>query len=140
PLAARRVIHCGAPLTLIPLDAMRKVLFSPSELLGLPVDASKACAFLRQIVPHGINATSNIYGIEGFHLKDVLGVIAVARPDALRMRAMRLDVETRGELTRGMAVFDQRAWQPGTTNVDLVYEVNGPAIRRYIAEVLRLGE
>ena len=33
--------------------------------------------FLRQIVPFGIRATSNLYGIEGFHLKDVLGVFAL---------------------------------------------------------------
>ena len=59
-------------------------------------------------MPFGIAATSNLYGIEGFHLKDVLGILAVAQPEALKTKPMPVDVETRGELTRGMLVVDQR--------------------------------
>src|SRR5205807_737333 len=131
PPAARKVDRCGAPITLIPLDVMRKVLFSPTDLLGLPADTSKACRFLRQIVPFGIAATSNLYGIEGFHLKDVLGVVAVALPGALTTKPMRVDVETRGELTRGMSVFDERPWEAGVPNVDLATEVDGAMVRTY---------
>jgi purine nucleosidase len=136
PDAARRVVLCGAPVTLIPLDAMRKVLFSPTDLLTAPADASPACRFLRQVVPYGIAATSNFYGIEGFHLKDVLGIIAVAQPSLLRTRHMRVDVETRGELTRGMTVFDQRTWEPGKPNVDVAFEVDTSEVRGYIHRVL----
>jgi purine nucleosidase len=136
PHAAKKVVQCGAPVTVIPLDLMRKVLFSPTDLLGLPSDSSPACRFLRQIVPHGIAATSNLYGIEGFHLKDVLGVVAIARPSLLKTRHMRMDVETRGELTRGMTVFDQRAWEPGPPNIELACEVDADEVRRYIGRVL----
>jgi inosine-uridine nucleoside N-ribohydrolase len=140
PPAARKVLRCGAPITLIPLDVMRKVLFSPTDLLGLPADASKACRFLRQIVPYGIAATSNLYGIEGFYLKDVLGVVAVALPQALRIKPMCADVETRGDLTRGMSVFDQRPWQTSLPNVDLATEVDGLTVRSYLAKILKLKE
>src|SRR6266849_6729464 len=51
------------------VDASRKVLCSPTDLLELPRPESRPSRFLRQIVPFGIGATSNIYGIEGFHLK-----------------------------------------------------------------------
>ncbi len=138
PPAARKVLRSGAPITLIPLDVMRKVLFSPTDLLGLPADTSKACGFLREIVPFAIAANSNLYGIEGFHLKDVLGVIAAAAPDALQTRPMRVDVETRGELTRGMSVIDQRPWEPGVANVDLAVEVDGALVRGYIGRMLKL--
>jgi len=138
PIAAQKVLRCGASITLIPLDVMRKVLFSPSDLLGLPADSSNACRFLRSIVPFGIAATSNRYGIEGFHLKDVLGIIAVALPEAFRTTPMRVEVETKGELTRGMSVFDQRPWEAGMANVDLAMEVNGPLVRDYIERVLQL--
>jgi inosine-uridine nucleoside N-ribohydrolase len=140
PPAARNVLRCGAPITLIPLDVMRRVLFSPNDLLGLPADTSKACRFLRQIVPFGIAANSNLYGIEGFYLKDVLGIIAAALPEALRTKPMRADVETRGELTRGMSVFDQRSWEQSLPNVDLAMEVDGPMVRGYIERVLKLRE
>jgi inosine-uridine nucleoside N-ribohydrolase len=115
---------------------MRKVLFSPTDLLGLPSDGTAACRFLRQIVPYGIAATSNLYGVEGFHLKDVLGVVAVAMPALFRTRHMRVDVETRGELTRGMTVFDQRPWEPGSPNVDVAIEVDLDEVRKYLGRVL----
>src|SRR5207249_239106 len=53
PLSARQVLQCGAPLTLVPLDSMRQVVFAPTDLLGLPAETSRACAFLRQIAPFG---------------------------------------------------------------------------------------
>jgi purine nucleosidase len=139
PLAARTVLHSGAPVTLIPLDVMRKVLFSPSELLDLPAPESATCKFLRQIVPFAIGATSNLYGLEGFHLKDVLGVFAAAAPGALSTRRVYVDVETRGELTRGMSVVDQRAVPARDPNVDLAVGVDGEAVRAYVDRVLRLA-
>jgi inosine-uridine nucleoside N-ribohydrolase len=137
PLAARQVLRCGAPLTLIPLDVMRKVLFSPTDLQELPGKDSRTARFLRQITPYGIGATSNIYGIEGFHLKDVLGIAAVALPGAITTRPMAVDVETRGELTRGMSVLDVRPWRKPTPNLDLAVGVDAAALRTYMQRVLR---
>lgn len=139
PFAARQVLRCGAPITLIPLDVMRKVFFSPRDLLELPNKDSRTGRFLRQIVPYGISATANLYGLEGFHLKDVLGVIAVALPHALSTRRLPVDVETRGELTRGMSVVDQRVRTSARPNVDLALSVDSAAVRAYIQRVLRLA-
>lgn len=140
PAAARQVLRCGAPITLIPLDVSRKVLFSPTDLLELPNPESRTCRFLRQIVPHAVRATCNLYGIEGFHLKDVLGVIAVALPAALTVKPVIVDVETRGELTRGMSVIDTRPQARGSPNVDLATGVDVPAVRNYIGRILRATE
>ena len=136
PLAARQVLRCGAPIMLVPLDVMRKLVFSPSDLLQLPNPESRASRFLRAIVPFGIGATSNLYGVEGFHLKDVLGVTAVALPGAISTRPVAVDVETRGELTRGMSVVDVRpsALKP---NVDLAVGVDVQGVRDYMARILR---
>jgi len=138
--AARQVLRCGAPITLIPLDVSRKVLFSPTDLLELPNPESRTCRFLRQIVPQGVRATCNMYGIEGFHLKDVLGVVAVALPSALTLKSMVVDVETRGELTRGMSVIDTRPQAHGTPNVDMAVGVDVAAVRDYIGRTLRSTE
>jgi inosine-uridine nucleoside N-ribohydrolase len=137
PPAARQVLHCNAPLTLIPLDVGRKLLFSPSDLLDLPSPESRTCSFLRQIVPFGIGATSSLYGIEGFHLKDVLGVIALALPGALSTRSMVVDVETRGELTRGMSVVDTRRSRSAVPNVEMAIGVDVDAVRDYVFRTLK---
>jgi inosine-uridine nucleoside N-ribohydrolase len=136
PAAARQVLRSGIPLTLLPLDVTRQVVFSPSDLLQLPADHSPTCAFLRRIVPFGIHATSSLYGIEGFFLQDVLGVVALAQPDAVSTRPMLADVEIRGELTRGMSVFDSRWGTTAKSNIELVVSVDVPAVRRYIDRTL----
>jgi inosine-uridine nucleoside N-ribohydrolase len=137
PPAARQVLHAGIPTTLIPLDVTRKLVFSPSDLLELPAPDGRVSQFLRQIVPYGIRASSNLYGIEGFHLKDVLGVAAVSLPRSLTAERMHVDVEVRGELTRGMSVVDARATPAGPANVDLATGIDVTAVRDYIGRTLR---
>jgi inosine-uridine nucleoside N-ribohydrolase len=137
PLAARQVLRCGAPLTLIPLDVMHKVLFSLGDLLELTSHDSRTCRFLHEIVPYGIGATANLYGIEGFYLEDVLGIMAVTPGGALSTQPMAVDVETRGELTRGMSVVDRRPGQQPKPNMDMAIGVDRAAVRSYVGRVLQ---
>jgi inosine-uridine nucleoside N-ribohydrolase len=137
PAAARQVLHSGAPMTLLPLDVTRKLLLSPSELLDLPAAESPTCRFLRQIVPHGIGATARLYGIEGLHLKDVVGVAALAVPGAVSTKPTVVDVETRGELTKGMSVVDARWVCTDKPNVELAVGVDVQAVRQYMDRILR---
>lgn len=137
PDAAKRVFRGELQPLLIPLDVTRKLIFSPTDLLELPNPDSRTCQFLRQIVPFGIRASSNLYGIEGFHLKDVLGIAALAVPAAVTSEAHHVDVETRGDLTRGMTVIDAR---PGTTaapNARVATGVTVAEVREYILKSLQ---
>ena len=139
PDAARRVLHAELNPLLLPLDATRKLVFSPSDLLDLPNPDSQTCQFLRQIVPYGIRASSTLYGIEGFHLKDVLGVAAVALPGCVSTEHRSADVETKGELTRGMLVVDGRKEPAHPPNALIGVEAAIGEIRQYIDRVLRLA-
>jgi inosine-uridine nucleoside N-ribohydrolase len=94
---------------------------------------SAPAAFLRRTVPFGFRTTAGLYGTEGFYLQDVLGIVAVARPDALTTRPAYADVETRGDLTRGMSVFDTRWGTKAKPNVELVTSVDTSVVRKYIA-------
>ncbi|MHB1425149.1 MAG: nucleoside hydrolase [Gemmataceae bacterium] len=136
PAAARQVLRCGAPITLLPLDVTRKLLFAPTELLSLPDSESRTTSFLRHIVPQGIAGTASLYGVEGFYLQDVLGLIPLVLPSALTTREVAVDVETRGELTRGMSVFDTRWGVAAKPNVELATGVDVAAVRQYIQRIL----
>jgi inosine-uridine nucleoside N-ribohydrolase len=136
PPAARQVIRSGVPTTVIPLDVARKLVFAPTDLLELPSPESATCMFLRKIVPFGIRASSNLYGIEGFHLKDVLGVVAVALPAKFTVEPVYMDVETRGELTRGASVIDTRPSPGAPPNVDIVTAMDVVGVRDYIHATL----
>lgn len=137
PDAARRVLRANVHPTVVPLDVTRKLLLPPSELLELPNPDSRTCQFLRQIVPFGIRASSNRYGIEGFHLKDVMGVAAVALPGSVTTEERHVDVETKGDLTRGMMVVDARKFGAGKPNTQLGVEAAIGEVRQYIGRILK---
>ena len=137
PDAAKRVFSAELHPLLITLDVTRKLIFSPTDLLELPNPDSRTCQFLRKIVPLGIRASSNLYGIEGFHLKDVLGVVAVALPAAVSSEPHFVDVETKGELTRGMTVLDARPSPAGVPNTRVATGVAVADVREYILRTLK---
>jgi inosine-uridine nucleoside N-ribohydrolase len=136
PLAARQVLRCGAPLTLLPLDVTHKALFSPADLLQLPGRDTPTGRFLGQIVPHLIAPTASLYGVEGVYLQDVLGVVALRHRGAVSTRAVAADVETRGELTRGMSVIDVRWSAKAKPNVELAVGVDMQTVRQYLQQTL----
>lgn len=137
PDAARRCVKSGLHATIVPLDVTRKLVLSPTELLELPNPDSKTCGFLRKIAPAGIRASSNLYGIEGFHLKDVLGIAAVALPGSVTTEERYVDIETAGTLTRGMLVVDARKAPAGRPNALVGVEAAIGEIRQYIGRILK---
>jgi inosine-uridine nucleoside N-ribohydrolase len=140
PVAARKVLHSGIPVTLLPLDVTRKLLLSPSEVLSLPASHTPTVSFLQKVLQHGIAPTSSHYGVEGVFVQDVLGVIALTQSGAVTTRAMIADVETRGELTLGMSVFDVRWGTNDRPNVELAVNIDLGAVRDYIHQTLGAQE
>jgi inosine-uridine nucleoside N-ribohydrolase len=135
PTGARQVLRSGAPITLLPLDVTQRFLFSPGDLHDLLGHESSTCRLLRKILPFGIGASSNLFGIEGFHPRDVLGVAALSLPSALTVRPMHVDVETKGELTRGMAIMDPRPDAPAA-NAEVAIDVDTTLVRDYVQRTL----
>ena len=137
PDSARRVLRSAADPILIPLDVTRKLVLSPTELLELPNPNSRTCQFLRKVVPHGIRASSHLYGIEGFHLKDVLGIAALALPGSISTQPKVVDVETKGELTSGMIIVDERKGSSAMPNCSFGMGAAIGEIRQWIERVLK---
>jgi inosine-uridine nucleoside N-ribohydrolase len=137
PEAARQVLRCGAAITLLPLDVTRKFVLSPGDLLQLTVPMSSPCRFLRRIAPFGVGSCSSLFGVEGLYLNDVFGLMPLALPGAIKTRSVHVDVETRGELTRGQSVFDTRWSSKTRPNVEVVVDVEVKALRDYLQRVLQ---
>ncbi len=132
PASARQLMRCGAPILLLPLDVTHKVLLSPSDLMQLPGRDSRAGRFLGQIVPHGIAPTASQFGVEGVYVADVVGLIAVSLRGAISTRQVAVDVETRGDLTRGMSVFDVRWSTTAKPNAEVAIGLDVQAARQYL--------
>jgi inosine-uridine nucleoside N-ribohydrolase len=136
PAAARQVLRCGAPVTLLPLDVTHKLVFSPNDIRHLGSLETRTASFLRKVVPMLLAPTAGIYGIEGAYLADALAVALLARPTAFTLKPVSCDVEARGELTRGVSVLDTRWSTQARPNVDLATAVEVSPIRQYIHQVL----
>lgn len=136
PEAARKTLNCGAHTCFLPLDVTRRLIFSPSELLQIPCPESKSSRFLKQIVPHGIGATASIYGVEGFHLKDVLGLVPLVLPGKIKTKTVSVDVETHGSLTRGMSVVDHRWGVKSTGSIEMAVDFEEMDVRAYILKTM----
>lgn len=136
PASARQVLRCSAPLTLIPLDVTHKLILSPGDCGKLGVAGTRTGDFLGKILPTLLSPTASRFGIEGVYLNDALAVVALARSVAVASNGAAVDVETRGELTRGMSVVDRRWGTTARPMVDLASDIDLRVARQYIQGIL----
>ena len=148
PEAARMVCAAfardgAAPAILVGLDVTRRTVLTEADLQGLAAD----CAAL----PRGpaltrflIDAAQHYYELmqsrgrpRALVMHDPLAVAVALDPSLVQTRAVPVDVETRGELTRGQTLADFRG-APGRIGVAL--EVDAGRFRAdYLAAIQRLA-
>ena len=142
PEAARTILRSPATKTLVPLDASSKAVLTFEQFDRMAGRRhSRLARFLGEIVPFALRAHHQHLGLEGMRLHEIVAVAALSRPHLFESRGMALDVETRGELTRGMTVFDRRGIQQWQRNIDVLRHVDTQGVLDYFAEVVgRQGE
>ncbi len=88
------------------------------------------------MLPWALRANHQHFGVEGISLQEPTALAAAVRPDLFEREEMAVDVETGGDLTRGMTVFDRRGVRRWQTNVEVVREVDAEGVQAYVAETL----
>ena len=115
PVSAKQVFQTPCTKTLIPLDVTNRITFSLGHLNKLPEETTKIGHFLRSILMPAFRAYRQRFGLEGIHIHDIVTYIAAVHPELFSMKEACGKVETTGDLTRGMTVFDRRRvpeWGP----------------------------
>lgn len=107
PESARKVLWAGFNLKLLPLDVTTPLVISPTDL-GIFSCGSPTGEFLRQLGQSGLRLSASQHGVEGFPMKDLGALLARLHGSEITFAPMAVDVETKGEITRGMSVFDTR--------------------------------
>jgi purine nucleosidase len=109
PEAAHIVFTAGWRVTMVGLDVTHRTLFGQNHLAelkktrGVQNDlASRVMAFLVDL--------SAKFGAKGTPMHDPLAVGVAVDPTLVTLRDMRVDVETRGEYTRGMTVGNRNGF------------------------------
>jgi len=105
PEAAARVLACGAPVTIVPLDCTHKALTTRARN-----DAFRAAGRVGEVVAGWTGFFERFdrekYGSEGAPLHDPCVIAWLLEPDLFSGREVNVEVETVSELTRGMTVAD----------------------------------
>ncbi|MFQ5731681.1 MAG: nucleoside hydrolase, partial [Planctomycetaceae bacterium] len=138
PEAARNVLLSPAPKTLIPLEVARSPVLT-FDLFDRLFDTPTGplSDFLARLLPFALRAHHQHLGLEGVPLSEVAALFAITMSNRCIMERMAVDVETSGELTRGMTVFDRRGTPQWQTNIDVVRELDPQSVLDYFSGIVR---
>lgn len=129
PEAAAIVFSAGVPLVMAGLDVTHQFRATPQRIGRIAeLDGTLAAvlADLLRFFSENYLSRHDAGSITGAAVHDPLAVFAVTHPALFDRAARHVAVETRGELTRGMTVIDQRSVvERPATNCDVLTTVDG---------------
>lgn len=103
PEAARAVFEAGWPLTMVGLNVTERTLFRRAHLTQLARGKGPQARFAAAVLAFLVNLAEKLGG-EGTPTHDPLAVAAAIDRTLITTRDMRVEIETRGEFTRGETV------------------------------------
>jgi inosine-uridine nucleoside N-ribohydrolase len=136
PTSAQEIIKSRTTKILIPLDVTREVTFGLEVMDDLPTSENRIGYFLRQILPHTFRSHRQQLGQEAITLNDAVGALALLEPDLFKYEPLACDVETVGELTRGVLVADQRVTPEWRPNLTVATSAPRERVQQYIIDQL----
>jgi inosine-uridine nucleoside N-ribohydrolase len=137
PISAEEVFASATTKSLVPLDVTEEVRFGVELLEQLPNRSTRAGSLLHRILPFAFRTAHQRLGRELIPLYDPTALMAVLEPELFSWEAMAGKVETRGELTRGMTVFDQRLRRSWPLNMEVALEADTNEVSAAIVRSLR---
>lgn len=129
PISARTVFRSPTTKTLIPLDVTRQVTLTMSVFDELPNPDGRIGSLLHRMLRFSFRAHHQQLGQEGIHLHDAVALLAAVQEELFETEEMTGDVETFGEITTGMTVFDRRANPDRRPNMEVATDVHVAAVR-----------
>jgi purine nucleosidase len=124
PEAASCVLHCGARITMIPLDCTHKALTTPARLAKLRRIGTPLAEAFYHLLKFNKAFDEQKYGTEGGPLHDATVTAYLLEPDLFSGRMVHVDVECASELTLGMTVADWWSVTGKPANVKVLREIN----------------
>jgi purine nucleosidase len=137
PEAARRVLECGAAITMIPLDCTHQALTTRSRLESLRAIGTPIAEAFYHLLKFNKIFDEQKYGWEGGPLHDATVIAYLLAPEIFTGRKVNVTVECASSLTLGMTVVD---WWGVTEKPANALFLRGIAADRYFDLVIeRLG-
>lgn len=103
PEAAQIVFHAGWKVTMVGLDVTHKTNFGARHLERLSATHGRLNDYATETMKFLVDLSAK-FGSDGTPMHDPLAIGVAIDPSFVRTQHMRLDVETKGEFTRGQTV------------------------------------
>ncbi|MEE2783500.1 MAG: nucleoside hydrolase [Pseudomonadota bacterium] len=113
PQAAKEVFAAGFDPIVCGLNLTQQFLSDDDLISELRAAERSIPSFVADLYTYMHARMEDLIGVRQAALHDPCAVLAVTHPDLFEFVSLHVDVETEGELTRGMTVFDQRRTRRG---------------------------
>ena len=124
PDAAQIVLHCGAPVTMLPLDVTHKALMTDAWIDQVRALGTRTGAAAAGMLDFYERYDVDKYGTTGGPLHDPNTIAYLLRPDLYQGRHCNVEVETQSPLTTGMTVVDWWNVTPRPPNCLYITEID----------------
>lgn len=139
PVSAQAVLHSPTTKSLVPLEVTDELTFGWELMDQLPAKHTKVGTVLHTILPHLFRTTRQYLAQETISLQAVMPMLMLLEPNFFETEEMGADVETTGELTRGMLVFDRRAARPARATMEVATRIDVDAARDSFFNMLKFA-
>lgn len=138
PEAARHVLRSRTTISMLPLDVVESVHLTLDQSQRIcPDENTRLGRLLSLLLPFYFRSHRQHLGREVICVGELAALAAVTARRFFERDRMRVDVETSGELTTGMTVFDRRGVAHHETNVDVLSEVDSQGVVDHFARLAR---
>ena len=136
PDAAQIVLHCGAPVTMLPLDVTHKALMTDAWINQVRSLGTRTGAAAAGMLDFYERFDVDKYGTFGGPLHDPNVIAYLLRPDLYGGRRCNVEVETQSPLTTGMTVVDWWDVTDRPPNCQFITEVDSDGFYALLLDLL----
>lgn len=139
PEAARLVLHSGVKCRIVGLNVTQRALLTGEDAAQIG-QAGAVGRAVEQMCRYYIERCGSAHGEAVCAMHDPLAIAVTIRPELVRWEPCYVDVECRGELTRGMSVADIMHRTTNVPNALVAADLDVPAFRAFLLGRLLKGD
>jgi len=137
PDAAHIVMHCGRPLTIVPLDVTHQVLVSRRRLEQIRAINTPVGTAIIGMMEFFNRFDSEKYGSDGAPLHDPCTIAYLLKPELFTGKMCNVEVETSSPLTLGHTAVDFWGVTDRVRNANWLYKVDADGFFALLIERLK---
>jgi len=137
PDAAHIVMHCGRPLTIVPLDVTHQVLVSRQRIEQIRALDTPVATAIVGMMEFFNRFDSKKYDSDGAPLHDPCTIAYLLQPELFKGKRCNVEIETSSPLTRGHTAVDFWGVTGRAANANWLYEVDADGFFALLTDCLR---